>query len=71
MNYVRGDTVPMHHLFTLDEGAVVEAAYMRVLHEDGDDAGARKLLSVRDSLYISAVCPVPREAMDALAKAVG
>ena len=43
----------------------------RMLHEDGDDAGARKLLSVRDSLYISAVCPVPREAMDALAKAVG
>lgn len=43
----------------------------RMLHENGDDAGARKLISVRDTLYISAICPVTREMIDALAKEIG
>ena len=43
----------------------------RMLHENGDDEGARKLLSVRDTLYISAICPVTREMIDALAKEIG
>ena len=43
----------------------------RMLHRNGDDAGARKLLAVRDSLYISAICPVTREMIDALAAEVG
>ena len=43
----------------------------RMLHQDGDDAAARKLLSTRDSLYISAVCPVTRQMMDQLAAEVG
>lgn len=43
----------------------------RMLHQNGDDERARKLLSVRDSLYFSAVCPVTREMMEALAREVG
>ena len=43
----------------------------QMCHEDGDDARARELLSVRDTLYFSAICPVKREDIDALAKAVG
>ena len=43
----------------------------KMCHEDGDDAKARELLSVRDSLYITAICPVTREMLDALAKEVG
>lgn len=43
----------------------------RMLHRDGDDAGARKLLAARDTLYISAICPVTREMIDALASEVG
>lgn len=43
----------------------------RMLHKDGDDAGARKLLAGRDALYISAVCPVSREMLDELAGQVG
>jgi len=43
----------------------------RMLHQNGDDAGARKLLADRDTLYISAICPVTREMMDALAAEVG
>lgn len=43
----------------------------RLYHRAGDDARARKLLSVRDTLYISAICPVSREMIDALAAEVG
>ena len=43
----------------------------RMLHADGDDAWARKLLAVRDTLYISAICPVTAEMMEALAKEIG
>ena len=43
----------------------------RMLHQSGDDEGARRLLAPRDTLYISAVCPVTREMMDELAAAVG
>lgn len=43
----------------------------RMLHQSGDDAGARKLLSDRDSLYVSAVCPITREMMDQLAGEIG
>ena len=43
----------------------------KMYHEDGEDARARELLSVRDSLYITAICPVTREMLDALAKEVG
>lgn len=43
----------------------------RLFHEDGADDKARKLLSVRDSLYISAICPVTPDMMEALAKEVG
>ena len=43
----------------------------RMLHADGDDAGARKLLAVRDTLYISAICPVTTEMMETLAKEIG
>ena len=42
----------------------------RMLHQNGDDAGARKLLEMRDTLYISAICPVTREMIDALAAEV-
>ena len=42
----------------------------RMLHQNGDDAGARKLLDARDTLYISAICPVTREMIDALAAEV-
>ena len=40
----------------------------RLCHENGDDARARELLSARDTLYFSALCPVQREDMDALAE---
>lgn len=43
----------------------------RLLHRDGNDARARELLSVRDSLYYSAICPVKLEMMDALASECG
>ncbi|MBQ3476609.1 MAG: hypothetical protein IJH25_00365 [Clostridia bacterium] len=43
----------------------------RMLHREGDDAGARRLLSVKDTLYISAICPVTREMIDALAAEIG
>ena len=43
----------------------------RMLHREGDDVGARKLLSVKDTLYISAICPVAREMIDALAAEIG
>ena len=43
----------------------------RMLHQNGDDEGARKLLAVRDTLYISAICPVTRQMIDALAARVG
>ena len=43
----------------------------RMLHRNGDDAGARKLLAPRDTLYISAICPVTKAMMDELAAAVG
>ncbi len=43
----------------------------RMCHRDGDDARARELLSVRDSLYFSALCPVTRQMMDELAAQVG
>lgn len=43
----------------------------RMCHQNGDDARARELLSVRDNLYFSHICPVTREMMDALAGEVG
>lgn len=43
----------------------------RLFHQKGDDTRARKLLSGRETLYFSAVCPVTREMMDALAREVG
>ena len=43
----------------------------RMLHRNGDDAGARKLLDARNTLYISAICPVTKQMMDALAAEVG
>jgi len=43
----------------------------RLYHEDGDDARARKLLEIKDTLYFSAICPVTREDMEALAKQIG
>ena len=43
----------------------------RMLHEAGDDTGAKELLSVRDTLYYSALCPISREMMDDLAREVG
>ena len=43
----------------------------RMLHQSGEDDKARKLLAARDTLYFSAICPVTREMMDALAREVG
>ena len=43
----------------------------RMLHENGDDERARELLAPRDTLYISAICPITRQMLDALAKEVG
>ncbi len=43
----------------------------RMLHTAGDDEKARKLLAARDTLYFSAICPVTRDMMEALAKEVG
>lgn len=43
----------------------------KMYHENGDDAKARKLLSIRDKLYFSHICPVSQEMFEALAKEVG
>ena len=43
----------------------------RLYHQDGEDGKARELLSVRDSLYISAICTVTPQMLDALAREVG
>ncbi len=43
----------------------------RMFHQDGDDEKARKLLSVKDSLYFSAICPVQKDQIDALAEEIG
>lgn len=43
----------------------------RLFHRQGEDEKARKLLSVRDTLYFSAICPVTPQMMEALAKEVG
>lgn len=43
----------------------------RMYHRDGDDERARKLLSVKDTLYFSAICPVTKDMMEALAKEIG
>lgn len=43
----------------------------RLYHRRGQDDKARKLLSIKDTLYISAVCPVTREMIEALAKEIG
>ena len=43
----------------------------RMYHQNGDDDRARALLSVRDTLYISAVCPVQPDMMEALAREIG
>lgn len=43
----------------------------KMCHEDGEDARARELLSIRDSLYFTAICPVTREMMDQLAEEIG
>ena len=43
----------------------------RLLHEDGEDDKARKVLSIRNTLYYSGICPVTREMMDALAAEIG
>ena len=43
----------------------------RLYHQDGDDARARKVLATKDTLYFTAICPVSRAMMDALAKEIG
>ncbi len=43
----------------------------RMYHRDGDDARARKLLSIKDTLYFSQICPVTKEMMDELAREIG
>lgn len=43
----------------------------RMYHQNGDDNRARELLSNRDTLYISAVCPVQPDMMEALAREIG
>ena len=43
----------------------------RMYHRDGDDARARELLSERDKMYFSHICPVSKEMMDELAAEVG
>ena len=43
----------------------------KLYHRAGDDDRARKLLSVKDTLYFSAICPVTREMMEDLAKQIG
>ena len=43
----------------------------RMYHEDGQDDKARALLANRDSLYVSAVCPVSRDQLYALAEEIG
>ena len=43
----------------------------RMCHQDGDDARARELLSIKDTLYFSHICPVTKEMMDELAREVG
>lgn len=43
----------------------------RMYHRNGDNARARELLANRDKLYISAVCPVRPDMMEALAAEIG
>ncbi len=43
----------------------------RMYHQSGDDARARELLSVKDTLYFSHICPVTKDMMDQLAREVG
>ena len=43
----------------------------RMYHRAGEDDKAREVLSVKDTLYFTAICPVTREMMDALAAEVG
>lgn len=43
----------------------------RMYHQNGDDARARELLSVKDTLYFSHICPVTKDMMDQLAREVG
>lgn len=43
----------------------------RMCHQNGDDVRARELLSVKDKLYFSHICPVSKEMMDELAREVG
>ena len=43
----------------------------RMYHQNGDDARARELLSIRDTLYFSHICPVTKDMMEALAREVG
>lgn len=43
----------------------------RMLHQNGDDARARKLLSNLDLLNFSAMCPISRQMMEDLAREVG
>lgn len=46
-------------------------ALARLYHEDGRDDRARELLAVRDTLYVSALCPVSKAMLDDLAGRVG
>ncbi|MBQ8109089.1 MAG: tetratricopeptide repeat protein [Clostridia bacterium] len=43
----------------------------RMYHQNGDDKRARELLSIRNTLYFSAICPVTRQQMEALAQEAG
>lgn len=43
----------------------------RMLHRRGEDDKARKVLSIRDTLYYSAMCPVTRDMIEALAREIG
>lgn len=46
-------------------------ALAKLRHEDGDDAGARELLSGTDNLFFSALCPVTKTMMDDLKREIG
>ena len=43
----------------------------RMLHRRGEDDKARKVLSIKDTLYYSAMCPVTKDMMEELAKEIG
>ena len=43
----------------------------RMLHRRGEDDKARKVLSIRDTLYYSAMCPVTKDMIERLAKEIG